>query len=120
MYKVIGGNEIMTFSVDYRDVELHSGASYGFKGFFDEEGNKSWNSKIMSDEDYKEAHEWSKIWLDKIYKSKTLEDFIKGIPSKVPYSIEIKDDEIIFTWSCPNGLNGEFTFGFEVVYANIS
>ena len=56
MYKVIGGNEIMTFSVDYRDVELYSGASYGFKGFFDEEGNESWNSKIMTDEDYKEAH----------------------------------------------------------------
>lgn len=110
----------MTFSVDYRDVELHSSASYGFKGFFDEEGNESWNSKIMTDEDYKEAHEWSKDFMNKLYKSKTLEELKRNIPSNVPYALEIKDNEIIFTWSCPNGLNGEYSFGFEINYASLS
>ena len=104
-----------------KDIELYTSVSHGFRGFFDENGEDLRFSKLSNAEElYHEAHDWSKIWLDKIYKSKTLEDFIKGIPSKVPYSIEIKDDEIIFTWLCPNGLNGEFTFGFEVVYANIS
>ena len=36
------------------------------------------------------------------------------------YYKKIKDNEIIFNWSCPNKINGEFKFGFEVVYANIS
>ena len=109
----------MTFSIDYRDVELYSGASYGFKGFFDEEGNESWNSKIMTDEDYKEADEWSKDFMNKLYKSKTLEELKRNIPSNVPYALEIKDNEIIFNWSCPNKINGEYSFGFEINYASL-
>lgn len=104
-----------------KDIELYTSFSHGFRGFFDENGEDLRFSKLSNAEElYHEANEWTKPWLDKIYKSKTLEDFIKGIPSKVPYSIEIKDNEIIFDWSCPNGLNGEFKFGFEVNYANIS
>lgn len=104
-----------------KDIELYTSATHGFRGFFDENGEDLRFSKLSNTEElYHEAYDWSKIWLDKIYKSKTLEDFIKGIPSKVPYSIEIKDNEIIFNWSCPNRVNGEYRFGFEIVYANIS
>lgn len=31
----------MTFTVDYRDVELYVGSSFGFKGLFFELGNVS-------------------------------------------------------------------------------
>lgn len=110
----------MIFNVDFRDVRIYSGASHGFRDFYDEDGVESWKSKKITDETWKEANEWTKPWLNKIYKSDTLAEFIKGIPSYVPYSLELKDNEIIFDWSCPNRLNGEYTFGFEIIYANIS
>lgn len=110
----------MTFSVDARDVELYSGASFGFKGLFDEEGKESWESKIMSDEDYKEAMEWSKDFMNKVYKSKTLDELNKNMPSNVPYYLEISDNTVVLNWSCPNRVHGEYHFGFSIVYANIS
>lgn len=110
----------MTFTVDARDVELYSGATYGFKGLFDEEGNESWKSKINTEEDFKKAHEWSKDFMNKLYKSKTLEELKKNIPVNVPYFLEIKDNEIIFNWSCPNRISGEYRFGFNIIYAPIS
>lgn len=110
----------MTFIVDARDVELYTGATYGFKGLFDEDGNESWKSNIMTDEDFKEAYEWSKDFMNKLYKSKTLEELKKNIPANVPYSLEMKNNEIIFNWTCPNRVVGEYCFGFEIIYANIS
>ena len=104
-----------------KDVELYRSASNGFKGFFDEDGTDiSFSKSATADEDYREAYEWSDSWLDKIYKAKTLEDLIKGIPSKVPYSLEMKEDAIYFYWSCPNGLNGEYTFGYDIIYGEIN
>ena len=35
-------------------------------------------------------------------------------------ALEIKDNEIIFSWSCPNRVNGEYSFGFEINYASLS
>ena len=110
----------MEFRVDYRNVELYSGASYGFKGFFDEEGNESWKSKTMTDEDYRNAQDWTATWMNKIYKSDTLADFVKGIPVNIAYYLEIQDNEIVFAWTCPNGLNGEYTFGFGITAAELS
>lgn len=110
----------MTFTVDARDVELYNGATYGFKGLFDEDGNESWKSKIMTEEDFKEAYEWSKDFMNKIYKSKTLEELNKNIPTNIPYSLELKENTIIFNWTCPNRVVGEYWFGFEIIYANIS
>ena len=110
----------MTFTVDYRDVELYTSVTHGFKGFFDEEGNESWKSKINTEEDFKKAHEWSKDFMNKLYKSKTLEELRKNIPVNVPYYLEMKDNEIIFNWSCPNRIGGEYRFGFNIIYANIS
>lgn len=110
----------MTFNVDYRDVELYLGASFGFKGLFDEEGAESWKSKIKTEEDFKEAFEWSNDYLDKVYNAKTLADLVKNISPKIPYSLELKDDEIILNWTCPNRIFGEFHFGFKIIYANIS
>ena len=110
----------MTFTVDDRDVQLYTSATYGFKGLFDEEGNESWKSKTMTDEDFKEAYEWSKDFIDKIYKSNTLNELKKRIPVNVPYFLEIKENKIILTWSCPNRVSGEYHLGFEIVYANIS
>lgn len=82
----------MNFSVGTKDVELYQSANYGFKGFFDESGGI-----LYTDEMYEEAYDWSMTWLKKIYRSETLDEFIKGIPKKVPYSIEIKDGELLFT-----------------------
>lgn len=110
----------MTFNVDYRDVELYVGASFGFKGLFDEEGAESWKSKIKTEEDFKKAFEWSNDYLDKVYNAKTLADLVKNISPKIPYSLELKDDEIILNWTCPNRIFGEFHFGFKIIYANIS
>ena len=110
----------MTFNVDYRDVELYVGASFGFKGLFDEEGAESWKSKIKTEEDFEEAFEWSNDYLDKVYNAKTLADLVKNISPKIPYSLELKDDEIILNWTCPNRIFGEFHFGFKIIYANIS
>lgn len=110
----------MKFTVDARDVELYTSATHGFKGLFDEDGKESWESKTMTNEDYKEAYEWSSDFMNKIYKSKTLEELKKNIPTNIPYSIELKDNEIIFNWTCPNRIVGEYTFGFDIVYANIS
>ena len=110
----------MTFNVNYNDVELYVGASFGFKGLFDEEGAESWKSKIKTEEDFKEAFEWSNDYLDKVYNAKTLADLVKNISPKIPYSLELKDDEIILNWTCPNRIFGEFHFGFKIIYANIS
>lgn len=110
----------MTFTVDARDVELYTSANYGFKGLFDEDGKESWESKTMTDEDYKEAYKWSEDFMNKIYKSKTLEELKKGIPNNVPYSLELMENKIIFSWTCPNRIVGEYHFGFEINYANIS
>ena len=110
----------MTFNVNYNDVELYVGASFGFKGLFDEEGAESWKSKIKTEEDFKEAFEWSNDYLDKVYNAKTLADLVKNISPKIPYSLELKDDEIILNWTCPNRIFGEFHFGFKINYANIS
>lgn len=110
----------MTFNVNYNDVELYLGASFGFKGLFDEEGAESWKSKIKTEEDFKEAFEWSNDYLDKVYNAKNLADLVKNISPKIPYSLELKDDEIILNWTCPNRIFGEFHFGFKIIYANIS
>ena len=110
----------MTFTVDYRDVELYVGSSFGFKGLFDEEGKESYESKTRTEEEFKEAYEWSNDYLDKVYNSKTLDGLIKNISPKIPYSLELKDNEVVFNWTCPNRIFGEFRFGFNIVYANIS
>lgn len=110
----------MTFTVDARDVELYTGATYGFKGLFDEDGKESWESKTRTEKEFKEAYEWSEDFMNKIYKSKTLEELKKNIPVNVPYFLEIEDNKIIFNWSCPNRISGEYHFGFEIIYANIS
>lgn len=110
----------MVFGVDARDVELIDGASYGFQDVYDEEGNDSFKSKIMTDEDFREAKEWSNKIFDKIHKAKTLQQLKDSIPTNLPYFIEIIDNEIIFNWSCPNRCNVEYTFGFRINYANIS
>lgn len=114
------GDKIMIFNVDYRDVELYTSATYGFKGLFDEDGKESWESKTMTDEDFKEAYEWSKDYLDKAFNSKTLEELRKNIRPNIPYYIELNDNKIIFNWSCPNRIHGEYHFGFNIIYANIS
>lgn len=110
----------MTFTVDARDVELYTSATYGYKGMFDEEGNESWKSKLMTEEDFREAYEWSKDFMNKVYKSKTLEELNKNIPTNVPYSLELIENKIILNWTCPNRIVGEYHFGFEINYANIS
>ena len=110
----------MTFNVDYRDVELWVSAGNGFKELYDEDGNESYKSKIKTDEDFKQAYDWSDSLLNKIYKAKTLDELKKMIPTNVPYSLEIEDDEIVFIWSCPNRIWGKFTFAFKIIYANIS
>ena len=86
----------MTFTVDAKYVELIDGASYGFRDVYDEEGNDSFKSKIMTDEDFREAKYWSNKIFDKIHKAKTLQQLKDSIPTNLPYSIEINDDEIIF------------------------
>ena len=85
-----------------------------------EEGKESYESKTRTEEEFKEAYEWSNEHLDKVYYSKTLADLIKNISPKIPYSLELKDNEIILNWTCPNGIFGEFRFGFKIIYANIS
>lgn len=106
----------MVFSVETRDVELYQSASPGFKGFFDESGEIPYIDKKYKEV---EAYDWSMSWLNKIHKSETLDEFIKGIPKKVPYSIEIKESELLFTFSCPNGLIGKYIFDVNISYANI-
>ena len=110
----------MTFSVDYRDVELFVSASNGFKELYDEDGNESYKSKLKTNEDFQQAYEWSDSLLNKIYKVVSLDELKKVIPTNVPYSLEIEDDEIVFIWSCPNRVWGKFTFGYKISYANIS
>ena len=110
----------MTFTVDARDVELYNGATLGYKGMFDEDGKESWESKTRTEEDFKEAYEWTKEHLSKVFDVKTLEELIKKIPSNLPYFMDIDDNEIVFNWSCPNRIHGEFRFGFNIIYANIS
>ena len=104
----------MRFTVDSRDIELWTSASYGFKGFFDENGNDDYSQEM-----YDKAMNFSDVWLNKIYKAKTLDDMINGIPTKIPYSLEIKNNVVILNWTCPNGLVGEYQWGFEVTFAQI-
>jgi len=111
----------MTFTVDARDVELYVGSSFGFKGLFDEDGKESYESKTRTEEEFKEAYEWSNDYLlDKFYKAKTLVDLQKVIPTNLPYFMEINDNEVVLNWSCPNRIHGEFRFGFRIIYANLS
>lgn len=111
----------MTFTVDYRDVELYVGASFGFKGLFDDDGKESYESKIMTEEEFKKAYEWSnENLINKFYKVKTLEELNKIIKPNLPYYMEISNNEVIFTWRCPNRISGEFKFGFKINYASLS
>lgn len=111
----------MKVVIDTRDIELMSASGYGLTGYFDENGNDTRFSKKDSDRERDlKAYEddVNSGFLGKLQRCNTIEDINKAV-GKRPYSLEIKEDKLCLGWTTFNGLYGEYTWKFKIIFADI-